>query len=64
MKTTEEFLIETADQCKRLACVGRDLAASLETISNELMAKAVELDTSRDKSNNKGSGTAGRAPTP
>ena len=46
---TEEFLIETADRCKRLARQGRELAANLETMSNDLMAKAVELDTARDK---------------
>ena len=49
MQTTEEFLIETADRCKRLARVGRELAANLETMGNDLMAKAVELDTTRQK---------------
>jgi len=49
MQKTEEFLIETADKCKRLARVGRELADSLESMSNDLMAKAVELDTSRQK---------------
>jgi hypothetical protein len=33
----------------------------LEAISNELMAKAVELDTKRDK-NQKGVGEPGQAP--
>ncbi|MFN3657223.1 MAG: hypothetical protein ACK4UO_08220 [Pseudolabrys sp.] len=47
MSDTEQYLIDTADRCKRLALIGRELAASLETISNELMAKAVELDTAR-----------------
>jgi hypothetical protein len=47
--TTEEFLIETADRCKRLARQGRELAANLEHMGNDLMAKAVELDTSRQK---------------
>jgi hypothetical protein len=52
MPKTEEYLIETADRCKRLARAGREVADSLEAISNDLMAKAVELDTSRDKNNN------------
>ena len=62
MLKTEEYLIETADRCIRLAHEGRQLVERLEAISNELMAKAVEIDTSRDK-NVKGAGTAGQAPT-
>lgn len=54
MPKTEEYLIEAADRCTRLAREGRGLIEQLEAISNELMAKAVELDTSRDK---KGSDT-------
>ena len=46
MGDTEEYLIETADRCNRLA---RELAASLEAMSNDLMARAVALDTARDK---------------
>jgi len=49
MPDTEEYLIETADRCTRLARAGRELAASLEAISNDLMAKAVALDTVRAK---------------
>ena len=49
MPTTEEYLIETADRCARLAREGRSLLERLEAISHELMAKAVELDTERDK---------------
>lgn len=49
MPDTERYLIETADRCTRLARAGRELAESLEAMSNELMAKAVELDTTRDK---------------
>ena len=52
MLKTEEYLIETADRCIRLARAGREIADSLEALSNDLMAKAVELDTSRDKNNN------------
>ena len=47
MSDTEQYLIETADRCKRLAIANRELAADLESISNELLAKAVELDTAR-----------------
>jgi hypothetical protein len=47
--TTEEYLLETADRCIRLARVGREMAADLEAMSNELMAKAVEIDTTRAK---------------
>ena len=52
MPDTEEYLIETADRCKRLARAGREIAASLEAMSNDLMAKAVEIDTKRDKNQN------------
>ncbi len=50
MLKTEEYLIETADRCIRLAREGRELVQRLEAISNELMAKAVEIDTTREKS--------------
>ena len=53
MLKTEEYLIETADRCIRLAREGRELIARLENICNEMMAKAVELDTTRDKINKK-----------
>ena len=39
-------------ECIRLAREGRGLVERLEAISNELMARAVELDTERDKSGN------------
>ena len=55
MLTTEEYLIETADRCIRLAREGRDLITRLEAISNELMAKAFELDTSQQKNKNQNS---------
>jgi hypothetical protein len=60
MLKTEEYLIETADRCISLAREGRELIVRLEAISNELMAKAVEIDTSRDKTG-KG-GAAGETP--
>ena len=49
MPKTENFLIEAADRCSRLAQEGRGLIERLETIRDELMAKAVELDTERDR---------------
>ena len=52
MSNTEEYLVETADRCIRLAKEGRELLANLEAISNDLMAKAVELDTKRQKNQN------------
>jgi hypothetical protein len=61
MLKTEEYLIETADRCIRLAREGRQLVDRLEAISNELMAKAVELDTRRDKNENT-AGESGEAP--
>jgi hypothetical protein len=54
MLKTEEYLIETADRCTRLAREGRNLIEELEAISNELMARAVELDTTRDRQENAG----------
>jgi hypothetical protein len=49
MPKTEQYLIDAADQCVRLARVGREMADNLEALSNDLMAKAVELDTTRQK---------------
>ena len=49
MGTTEQFLIDKADQCIRLARAGREMADNLEAMSNDLMAKAVELDTARQR---------------
>ena len=62
MLKTEEYLVETADRCIRLAREGRQLVERLEAIGNEMMAKAVELDTARDK-NQKPAGKPGPAPT-
>jgi len=49
MSDTEQYLIETADKCARLARRERELAADLETMSQELLAKAVQLDTARER---------------
>ncbi len=50
MRKTEEYLIYTADQCVTLAKAGRAMAAQLEAMSNDLMAKAVALDTAKQRS--------------
>ncbi len=60
MINTEEYLIATADRCTRLARMGREMAADLEAISNELMAKAVQLDAEQSKAQKKASGGNGR----
>ena len=57
MAKTEEYLIETADRIKRLARQGREVAADLEAIGNDLMAKAVELDTTRQKNDKQSGGS-------
>lgn len=49
MLKTEEYLVETAERCVTLAQEGRKLIDRLVAISEELMAKAVELDTSRER---------------
>jgi len=61
MLKTEEYLVETADRCIRLAHEGCQLVERLEAISNELMAKAVEIDTKREKNENT-AGEPGQAP--
>ena len=49
MSKTEDYLIQVADRCSRLAQAGREIVDDLEALRNELMAKAVELDTNREK---------------
>jgi hypothetical protein len=49
MSDTEQYLIEAADRCNRLARAGREIAEDLEALGNDLMAKAVALDTERQK---------------
>jgi len=51
MQDIEHYLIEKADECRRLARVGRDMADRLEAMGNDLMAKAVALDSVRDRDN-------------
>ncbi len=63
MLETEEYLVETADRCTNLAREGRGLIEKLEAISHELMAKAVELDTKRDRKQSR-PGEAGGPSTP
>ena len=59
MRKTAEYLIETADQCSGLAREGRALIERLESLRNDLIAKAVELDTNRQKAE-KQTGSAGQ----
>ena len=49
MSDTEQYLIETADKCARLARLGREIADDLEAMSTDLLAKAVTIDTARDR---------------
>jgi Flp pilus assembly protein TadB len=49
MQNIEQYLIDKADQCNRLARAGREMADSLEAMGNDLMAKAVALDSARDR---------------
>ncbi len=49
MQDIEQYLIEKADECARLARAGREMADSLEAMGNGLLAKAVELDSRRDR---------------
>ena len=49
MQDIEQYLIDKADQCIRLARAGREMADSLEAMGNDLMAQAVALDTARDR---------------
>jgi hypothetical protein len=59
MPKTAEFLIETADRCTGLAREGRELLERLEAMRNDLMAKAVELDTTRQKAAKKSEDSSG-----
>ena len=61
MSNTEHYLIDTADQCVKLARAGRAMADQLEAMSNQLMAKAVELDTAQQRHDEKQSSTARNA---
>ena len=54
MAVTEDanYFLERAERCfrmKEMAAGNTELAAALETMANEFMAKAVELDTERDR---------------
>jgi hypothetical protein len=51
------YFLEKAEQCFRLSRTARlnaDVAAELETMGYEFMAKAVDLDTARDKATKSG----------
>lgn len=58
MLKTAEYLIETADQCSGMAREGRALVERLESLRNDLIAKAVELDTDREKAEKKSGNTS------
>lgn len=49
MSDTEQYLIDAADKCARLARLGRELAADLDDMGQQLMARAVAIDTARDR---------------
>jgi hypothetical protein len=49
MSETEQYLIEAADKCARLARLGREIAADLDGMGHDLMARAVAMDTARDR---------------
>ena len=54
MVATEDanYFLERAERCfrmKEMAAGNEELAAALDTMANEFMAKAVELDTERDR---------------
>jgi hypothetical protein len=53
MRQTAEYLIETADQCSGLAREGRALVERLESLRDDLIAKAVALDTNTQKAEKK-----------
>jgi len=51
------YFLDRAEDCfrlKEMAADHRALAAALEAMGNEFMAKAVELDTERDRATNEG----------
>lgn len=49
MTELADYLIETADRCVRSAKLQHEVAKELEAVAQNLMAKAVELDTARQK---------------
>jgi hypothetical protein len=57
MRSTEHYLIDMADECVQLARAGREMAAKLEAMSDKLMAKAVELDTAKQRGEQEQSAT-------
>lgn len=54
VRATEDadYFLERAERCfrmKEMASGNAELVVALETMANEFMAKAVELDTERDR---------------
>jgi hypothetical protein len=44
-----QYFLEKSERFFRMARANRQLADELEALGNDFMAKAVELDTNRDK---------------
>jgi hypothetical protein len=44
-----QYFLEKADQFFRMARANRQIADELESLGNDFMAKAVEVDTKRDR---------------
>lgn len=47
-----EYFVAKADECLRLVKLARETAQSLEDMAHEFMARAVDLDTTRDRKQN------------
>ena len=50
MHIPADYFVTKAEECFRLAKLDRNIAKELEAMGHEFMAKAVELDTRREKS--------------
>ena len=48
-KCEAEYFLARGEECLRLADTNRQIANELQAISDRFMAKAVELDTNREK---------------
>ena len=57
MAINAEYFLEKADQCvglSKLAGENRELAKALKSLGDEFLAKAVEIDTERDREESHG----------
>lgn len=48
-----EYFVAKAEECLRIVRKARENVDSLEGLANELMAKAVAIDTDQDRENTK-----------